>query len=122
MKIETTITPRKDGTVTVQADDGKQYVFKRDDSGALSCDVDNDSHVAWLLGLGDFHPADESDFGLAMQLTGGDQEEDDQDLVEEDGDDEPIDMNAAPIEEPASQVSAPATPRVAKPRAAKKAD
>lgn len=120
MKIETTIKPRKDGKVTVEADDGEKYVFKRDESGALTCDVPNESHVAWLLGLGDFHPADESDFGLAMQLTDGEQSDEGEDPA--DDDDEQPDMNAAPIEEPASQVASPGAPRVAKPRTAKKAD
>lgn len=113
MKIETTINPRKDGKVTVEADDGEKYVFERDESGALTCDVANESHVAWLLGLGDFHPADESDFGLAMQITGGEED----DGLEPGDDDEPQDMNAAPIEEPVSRVSSPvASPRVARPK------
>lgn len=116
MKIEATIKPRKDGAVTVQADDGEKYVFKRDESGALTCDVTNEAHVAWLLGLGDFHPADESDFGFAMQLTAGEQDEEGEDHLE-DSDEQP-DMNAAPIEEPASRVASSAkNPRVARPKA-----
>jgi hypothetical protein len=126
MKIETTVQPRKDGKVTVTAEGGTKYVFQADEYGAMVCDVENEAHAAWLLGLGDFHPADAEDFAAAellMQSPEGDGEADggipglyDD---EDDEDDEPVDLNAAPIEEPASAVAAPAPVRAARARKAK---
>lgn len=121
MKIETTIQPRKDGKVTVTAEDGKQYVFQAEESGALTCDVDIEAHAAWLLGLGDFHPADAEDFAAAELLfQGSEGDVDDSGIPGLDDEDdegyEPVDMNAAPIEEPASVVASAAPVRAARPR------
>lgn len=120
MKIETTIKPRKDGTVTTEFN-GVNHVFAPDESGALVCDVADELQIAYLLGLADFYPADEADFAAAMQLTDdGDGDADDEDM--EDEDEQEQDQNAAPIEEPASQVAAAAAgPRVAKARTPRKA-
>lgn len=104
MKLETTILPRRDGTVNVEIGD-MRYVFSPDDTGALVCDIANEDDVAHLLRQGDhFLPADEEDFAAASALVaaGGSSSVDD-----DDDDDDQGDPNAAPIEEPASVVAAP---------------
>lgn len=120
MKLETTISPRRDGTVNVDLDNSR-YSFVADESGALVCDVENQEHATKLLCMGDrFFPADDADFEAASALvsganTGAKVSTDDDDDEDED-EDEPVNMNAAPIEEPASAVAtgAPAEPKAAK--------
>lgn len=109
MKLETTIAPRRDGKVNVELD-GALYAFVADNSGALVCEVENEAHLAHLLRLGDqFLPADEEDFAAASSLVAIDRQ--DGDSIDDDNED-PVDMNAAPIEEPASVVAAqPASPK-----------
>lgn len=103
MKLETTILPRRDGTVRVSIGDA-DYTFSPDASGALVADVPNDEHVAQLIHLGDFLPADEADFERAAKMTGSASTGDGAD--DSDDEDEDVDPNAAPIEEPASAVAA----------------
>lgn len=117
MKLETTILLRRDGTVRAVVE-SETYVFAPED-GVLVCDVENDAHAAYLLGLGDYIPADEEDFQRAAAMTAkavNDPQDDDDD---DEDDDEAPNMNAAPIEEPASVVAAPAPARGAKKKAAK---
>lgn len=66
MKLATDVPLRKDGTVTatVPGEAGQPttgYVFRPDDSGQTTADVDCEEHVAWLLDTGFFFPADEAD-------------------------------------------------------------
>lgn len=68
MKLGTDIPPRKDGTVTVQVPDGRDYVFN-DESGALVADVDSESDVAWLLNTGFFFPRDETDIDAGLKAV-----------------------------------------------------
>lgn len=82
MKIQTSIKPRRDGTVSVAGDDGQNYKFVADADGALVCDITHEPTVARLLSIGDFEPVDAADFERAIALT---QQLDEQD---EDGDDE----------------------------------
>ena len=95
MKIETTIKPRRNGTVSVVID-GVTYLFAEDEQGRLGADVDNEKHLSYLLGLGDFLPADEEDFEVAQGLIDPDDEE---------GEDDPDDSGeedfeaAPPLEE-----------------------
>lgn len=122
MKLETTISPRRDGTVNVDLD-GSRYTFVADSNGALVCDVENQEHATKLLCMGDrFFPADDADFEAASALVsgantgsqaGGDDDDDEED------DDEPANMNAAPIEEPASVVAADAPVKAGRPKKAK---
>ena len=67
MKIETTIAPRKDGTVTCDID-GTRYVFAPDSMGCLVCDVQDEGHIARLLGITDFFPVEEADMGAARGI------------------------------------------------------
>jgi len=56
MLIATTIQPRRDGTVKVDAAGGEKYVFASNAEGDLVCDVTNEGHAAWLLTMGHFYP------------------------------------------------------------------
>lgn len=94
MKIETTIKPRRNGTVNVVID-GMTYLFAEDEQGRLVADVDNEKHLSHLLGLGDFLPADEEDFEAAQGLIYPDDEEPD----EEPDEDNIGDIPAPPLEE-----------------------
>lgn len=112
MKIETSIKPRKDGTVIV-AIDNQKYVFKADEAGVMTAEVESEAHIAILLARGDdFLPADDADFERADALVSGakkdsETDEDDDGPEDEDLDDDgPETLNAAPIEEPASVVAA----------------
>lgn len=100
MKLETTIKPRKDGKVNAEID-GTTYSFVADESGALVCDVEDEGHIGILLSNENFIPADEADFARAEEIASRSVADDDEDEAD---DDEP-DMNAAPIEEPASAVA-----------------
>lgn len=101
MKLETTINPRKDGTVLARFGKEVLYTFAPGDDGALTCDVDNDEHVAFLLNTGNFYPADAESFEEAAALVAGDE------AVEVPGDegeppaDDEGDENAPLIEVPA---------------------
>ena len=98
MKLETTIIPRKDGTVIVSLGATK-YVFVADDFGAMSCDVEDMTDVACLMNLGEFHPANPEDYEIAADLVDATKRDDDPD---NEGEDDPDpDMNAPPIEESA---------------------
>ncbi len=90
MKIETSIKPRKDGTVRSAVPSGATVVFS-DVDGRLVADVVEDSDAAFLLALPDFCPLDEADFVKAESLVR--QEVGTDDLPDDDGDE-----NAAPIE------------------------
>lgn len=69
MKLETSIKPRKDGVVIANLPDKAKYEFKPGTDGMLECDVENDAHVAWLIGTGNFYPAESADFGEAADLV-----------------------------------------------------
>jgi len=91
MKIETTIAPRKDGAVNVELD-GSAYKFVADEHGRLMADIENDAHIAYLLDLGEFLPADEEDFARAAEIAGNDADD-----ADDDGDDAPV-ADVPPIE------------------------
>ena len=113
MKLETTISPRRDGAVNVDLD-GSRYSFTADADGALVCDVANEEHAAKLLCMGDrFLPADDADMEAAKALVAGSNHPP---VVD---DDEEPNMNAAPIEEPASAVAAKAPAKVGRPKKAR---
>lgn len=97
MKLQTSILPRADGTVIVEADGGRAFTFKPDDSGELTADVDCEATVARLLAGGHFFPADPSDFDAALSLSKT-QTSADEDSPPADDDEDPIDPNALPIE------------------------
>jgi hypothetical protein len=94
MKLETTISPRKDGVVNVEF--GKvKYVFAADEEGRLVADVDEESIIANLLNSGNFIPADDADFEVAALIAAPAEESDEDD--DEDSDEE--ELNGLPVEE-----------------------
>lgn len=108
MKLQTSIPPRRDGTLNVTGLDGQTYAFAKGEDGELVGDVTDEATVAHLLAGGMFFPADPADFDAALELTkvpgDGDDEQDGEnqasgdDQGDEDGDDEQGDMNAMPVE------------------------
>lgn len=111
MKLETTIKPRKDGTVKVAVPSGGSYAFTPDSEGCLCCEVTDEKDVAYLVGLGDFYPTNEGDYEAALNMAKK------SDGAEEGGDDGGEDEgseSAPPVETPR------ATPRAAVPKAAAK--
>lgn len=69
MKLQTSIIPRRDGTVVVTGQDGKKYTFKTDDEGELSGEIEHAPTVASLLAGGLFYPADAADYDAALELS-----------------------------------------------------
>lgn len=111
MKLQTSIPPRRDGTITVIAKDGQRIVFAAGPDGELVGDVTDEPTVAELLDGGLFFPANPADFDAALALTGAGADDDDDN---EGTDDESV--NALPIE----SNTPPAPPKPAAKRAAAK--
>lgn len=90
MQIETSIPPRRDGTVIATGPSGTKTVFT-DTDGRLLAEVTDPVDLAYLLANPNFFPAEEEDFVQAESI-----------IREESGiDDLPDDVgdeNAAPIE------------------------
>lgn len=97
MKLQTSIKPRRDGTVKVTGQDRQTYVFVADSEGELSCDVTDTATVASLLAGGEFWPANPEDHDAALALTVADDEDDEPDDGD-DMDDDVGDINALPQE------------------------
>lgn len=88
MKLQTSIPPRRDGTITVTAKDGQRFVFAPGPDGELVGEVTHEATVAELLAGGMFFPADPSDFDEALALTQLPPDEGHDDLeASQDGDD-----------------------------------
>jgi hypothetical protein len=68
MKLQTLIAPRLDGTVIVHGTDGKDYVFRSDDSGVLVCEVEDESTLKSLLANEAFEPANPEEFESALAM------------------------------------------------------
>lgn len=110
MKLTTDIQPRKDGTVkaVVPAHGGAKesvYLFQKDASGVLCCEVENEDHLAYLLDSGNFIPE-------------GDVAADDDDDDSDEGD-EGAQGGAGPIEANTPPKPKPKAKAKAKPKAAK---
>lgn len=69
MKLQTSIQPRRDGTVKVTGQDRQPYVFAADDNGDLVCDISDEPTIAFLLATDNFFPADPADHDKALALT-----------------------------------------------------
>jgi len=95
VKLQTSIKPRRDGTVTVLGQDRQTYVFAAGPDGELTADVADESTVAHLLATGNFWPADEADQEQALELVKQAQKADEAD---EDDDEDEADDNALPVE------------------------
>ena len=97
MKLQTSIIPRRDGTVRVLGDDGETYVFTADEGGVLTAEIPHEPTVARLLLLGTFMPFDEADFEHAGELA-AQAEGTDEDADQDDDDDDEVGLNALPVE------------------------
>ena len=123
MKLQTSIAPRRDGTVRVLGQDRQTYVFVAGEDGELTCDVTDEATIAYLLLRQDFWPADPDDAESALDLVkkttqpeGGEQAGDDDEDDEDDEDEEAV-PNALPVE--ANTPPAPARKTAARKTAAK---
>ena len=104
MKLQTSIKPRRDGTVKAAGlVAGHVYEFTADiGTEELTCDVANEQDIAYLLGTLNFWPANPEDFDVAEKLTQqaavldveGDEGDSDDDLDDED--DEPETQRTRP--------------------------
>lgn len=97
MKLQTSIQPRRDGTVILKGHDGQNYVFAADEEGELTCEVKHEPTVAHALAGGLFYPADAQDVPLASDLVAaldGESAHDDAD----DGADDEGSIDSPPIE------------------------
>lgn len=67
MRLATSITARRDGTVRAAGMAGRSYTFTgTPPDGELVADVDDDTDLALLLATGHFYPADPADFDAAL--------------------------------------------------------
>lgn len=112
MKLQTSIPPRRDGTVRHTGQDRRTYVFVAGPDGELSCDVDDPNEVAKLLATGMFWPENPEDFEQALSIAkkpeGGQvessadgdegQEDDEDDSDEVDDADDAAVLTALPVE------------------------
>lgn len=60
MKIETSIMPRRDGTVRVSLPSGDVALFK-DEGGLMVCDLQDEQAIAYVLGLDGFYPQEDEE-------------------------------------------------------------
>lgn len=110
MKLGTSIKPRRDGTLTVEAlGGGVKYDFAPGPDGDMVGDVKDERTVAHLLNTGNFYPANEKDIPKAQailaknapqQVAGGQGSEGGSapnGEVDDEGDDQ-VDPNALPVE------------------------
>lgn len=102
MKLQTSIKPRSNGTVKLQGQDGKAYLFEPNEDGDLVCDVTDEATVQHLLLTqpDTFWPFDDADYSAAEQLLQKAAEDgDDGDDGDGDGDDgEQSNPNGLPVE------------------------
>lgn len=128
MKLHTSIAPRRDGTVRATGKDGSVFVFAPGTDGELSCDVTDPVLVASLLSTEQFWPADANDFDSAASLfqvpkpeqAGGGQSPKGEGEHADDDEDEPVNMNALPVEANTTPVVKP--PKKVSAKTAKKAE
>lgn len=108
MKLQTSIKPRRDGTVKLAGINGKTYEFKPDEQGDMVCEVDDDATVVHVLqAQGDyFWPADEEGMTKAEALIDAATGDEDDEDIEDDGQDNgnpsglPVEANTPPVTAP----------------------
>lgn len=123
MKLQTSIKPRRNGSVVLTGLDGVAYKFEPDENGDMVCDVPHEPTIAHVLELSgdDFWPADETEYAEAERVLAelGSKNADD------DGEDDADDSNPGGL--PIESNTPPAAirkegKRQSKPRATKAAD
>ena len=97
MKLQTSIPPRRDGTVRVLGLDRQTYVFVAGEDGELTGEVTDEATVAFLLESQNFWPADPEDAERALDLVKA-TEPDEGGEDDAEGDDEDIPADALPVE------------------------
>lgn len=117
MLVQTTIKPRRDGTVKVTGQDGSKLDFVANESGDLVCDVEDKETLKKLLANGAFIPYDEKDFEAAEELVVEAEEE----AKGDDGDEGPeaSDDDGAEIVNGGLPIEAETPPKRMKPRKAR---
>lgn len=95
MRLQTSITPRKDGTVRVTGADGALFTFAAGDDGELCCDVTDHVTVAKLLATHNFWPAHAADMDAAIALVASPDDEA-EDADDHDDDAAPVEANTEP--------------------------
>lgn len=104
MKLQTSITPRRDGTIKLTGLDGVDYVFKADASNDVVCDIEHGPTIVHLLSTrADFFwPASEDDYAAAKVLLDDadvDIDEPDDEDDDDDGDEPKLPPGADPLAE-----------------------
>jgi len=130
MLLQTSIKPRRDGTVAVTGVDGARLVFAPNAAGELECEVAHEPTIAQLFSTQNFYPASEEDYQLALALSSAATEPGEESEPADPGEPDPAalasktddaldlpddvgDMNAMPVE-------AQTPPQTAPDRAARK--
>lgn len=111
MKLQTSIPPRRDGTVKVLGKDRQTYVFVAGEDGELTGEVTDDATVAFLLESQNFWPADPEDAERALNLVKKPSTEGEDGEDGDDGEDDEGAPPALPIE--AETPPSPKRPRKA---------
>lgn len=101
MKLQTSISLRRDGTIKLRGLDGAEYVFTADAQGDVVCDVTDDETVVHLLSTrADFFwPASEADYDEAKRLLGDADLDDELDLPDDEDDEPELPPGADPLAE-----------------------
>lgn len=97
MRLETSIQPRRDGSVTAVVGNARYVFTSVPPDGSLQADVDNDQDASYLLSTGNFYPANEADYANASAMLAEPEEggyEDDDDDANPGG--LPIEANTPP--------------------------
>lgn len=105
MLLQTSLPPNSDGKLPQEF--GKVlYVFAENEHGELEANVEDDDHIAILLGTGDFYPATDEDYNEAVDLINSDSQDPDQDDGDEENDDNDDDFQS-PVEGEEANVPPP---------------
>ena len=113
MKLQTSIKPRRDGTLRVSGQDSQTFVFAPGPDGELVCDVTDEALVAQLIGTDNFWPADPDDYDAALKLASAESDDGADDSDDVDSESDPA-LNALPVE----AETPPAAPNKRKTKAA----
>ena len=107
MKLQTSIIPRRNGTINLLGEDGQTYVFQADASGDVVCEIADEPTIIHLLGSrGEFFwPASEEDYAEAKALL--DAADVDVDDLDHDGREDDDDLALPPGADPLEEANTP---------------
>lgn len=106
MKLQTSIQPRRDGTLKVSGQDRQTYEFAPGPDGELTGDVADEALVAQLLSTGNFWPADPEDIDSALKLVNDSDAEDPEDDPDAAADGLPVEAGTPPAPRRAGKAKA----------------